>query len=109
VVAVIFGRHVPGFRIPITVVAGILGFPYRTFAPSVAVSTAIWSGTWLWLGARYGGSVAGFFARNHWTLVVASAVIVLSFAIVIVRAWQAAGELEGGEEGVPIRSSPRAN
>ena len=109
VVAVIFGRHIPGFRIPITVVAGILGFPYRAFAPSVAVSTAIWSGTWLWLGARYGSSVAGFFARNHWTLVVAGAVIVLSLAIVIVRGWQAAGELEGGEEGVPIRSSPRAN
>lgn len=102
VVAVIFGRHIPGFRIPITVVAGLLGFPYRAFAPSVAVSAAIWSGTWLWLGARYGGSVAGFFAQNQWTLVVAGAVIVLGFAIVIVQVWRAAGELEAGEEAVPI-------
>jgi membrane protein DedA with SNARE-associated domain len=104
VLAIIFGRHIPGFRIPISVVAGVLGFPYRAFAPSVAVSTAVWSGTWLWLGARYGASVAGFFTRNHWSLVVAGAVIVLGFAIVIVYAWRAAGELAGGGEAVPIRS-----
>ena len=45
VLAIIFGRHIPGFRVPLTVVAGTLKFPYRLFVPSVAVSTAIWL-TW---------------------------------------------------------------
>src|SRR6267378_2624824 len=44
VLAIIFGRHIPGFRIPITVMAGIFRVPYRMFAASVAVSTAIWAG-----------------------------------------------------------------
>src|ERR1700730_16209706 len=34
VLAIIFGRHVPGLRIPITVVAGTLKVPYTTFLPS---------------------------------------------------------------------------
>jgi len=29
VLAVIFGRHIPGFRVPLTLVAGTLKFPYR--------------------------------------------------------------------------------
>ncbi len=32
VLAVIFGRHIPGMRIPITLLAGILRFPYPLFA-----------------------------------------------------------------------------
>src|SRR5260370_23838710 len=41
--AIIFGRHIPGFRIAITVIAATMGVPYRVFVPSVAVSTAIWA------------------------------------------------------------------
>src|SRR5205807_273204 len=50
VLAIIFGRHIPGFRVPITVASGIFNVPYRVFAPSVAVSTAIWAGVMLTLG-----------------------------------------------------------
>ncbi|HYL08518.1 MAG TPA: DedA family protein, partial [Candidatus Udaeobacter sp.] len=52
--AIIFGRHIPGFRVPITVAAATLGVPYRVFAPSVAVSTAIWAGVMLTLGMTIG-------------------------------------------------------
>jgi membrane protein DedA with SNARE-associated domain len=54
VLAIIFGRHIPGFRIPITVASGTFAVPYRVFAPSVAVSTAIWAGVVLTIGINYG-------------------------------------------------------
>ena len=55
--ALIFGRHIPGFRVPLTVVAGLLELPYRVFAVSVAISSAIWAGVFLVLGAVFGGSI----------------------------------------------------
>ncbi len=54
VLAIIFGRHIPGFRIPITVACGVFRIPYRVFAPSVAVSTAIWAGIVLYIGVNFG-------------------------------------------------------
>src|SRR5438094_4446813 len=54
VLAIIFGRHIPGFRIPITVASGIFEVPYGVFAASVAVSTAIWAGVVLIIGIKYG-------------------------------------------------------
>jgi membrane-associated protein len=54
VLAIIFGRHIPGFRIPITVACGVFRIPYRVFAPSVAVSTAIWAGVVLYIGVNFG-------------------------------------------------------
>src|SRR2546427_3733350 len=53
----IFGRHIPGFRVPLTVAAGILKLHYRIFAISVAVSSAIWAGAFLMLGVLFGESV----------------------------------------------------
>jgi membrane protein DedA with SNARE-associated domain len=58
VLAIIFGRHIPGFRIPITVAAGVFQVPYRVFAPSVAVSTAIWAGVVLIIGINFGPRLA---------------------------------------------------
>ena len=52
--AIIFGRHIPGFRIPITVACGVFRIPYRVFAPCVAVSTAIWAGIVLYIGVNFG-------------------------------------------------------
>ncbi|HEV2030142.1 MAG TPA: VTT domain-containing protein [Candidatus Dormibacteraeota bacterium] len=55
--ALIFGRHILGLRVPLTVAAGVLKLPYRTFAISVAVSAAAWAGFFLLLGAIFGASV----------------------------------------------------
>ena len=52
--AIIFGRHIPGLRIPITVAAGIFKVRYPVFAVSVAISTAIWSGVFLTVGYLFG-------------------------------------------------------
>jgi membrane protein DedA with SNARE-associated domain len=53
----IFGRHILGLRVPLTVAAGVLKLPYRTFAISVAVSSAAWAGVFLLLGLLFGNSV----------------------------------------------------
>lgn len=86
--AVIFGRHVPGLRVPITVVAAISGVRYRVFAPSVAVSTGAWAAIWLWLGGRYGALLARFFSHHSWTLAGVAIVIILLAASTVVRAWR---------------------
>jgi membrane protein DedA with SNARE-associated domain len=52
--ALIFGRHIPGLRVPLTVAAGILLLPYRVFAISVAVSSAAWAAIFLSIGSLFG-------------------------------------------------------
>lgn len=89
-VTVIFGRHIPGFRIPITVMAGIFRLPYRVFAPSVAVSSAIWAGVWFYLAHIY-GQAAVHLLTGKTIFVVAAVVIAVVAAIVGVRIWSRAG------------------
>jgi len=85
--ALIFGRHIPGFRVPLTVVAGILELPYRLFAVSVAISSAIWAGAFLTLGAVFGSSIERS-VRSNLVLfgVVAVVIIVVVAAVAYIRA-----------------------
>lgn len=55
--ALIFGRHIFGLRVPLTVAAGILMLPYRVFAISVAVSSSAWAAIFLLLGSMFGDGV----------------------------------------------------
>jgi membrane protein DedA with SNARE-associated domain len=87
--AMIFGRHIPGFRVPLTVVAATVRFPYRLFALAVAISTAIWSGVVLLLVLYYGPAVAHFVGRHSWVYAVGT-VIVLGIAGYIVYGWSRA-------------------
>lgn len=80
VLAIIFGRHIPGFRIPITVAAGVFELPYRVFAPSVAVSTAIWAGVVLIIGINVGPKLADLL-RYHSYLYFLWGAIVLSLVL----------------------------
>jgi membrane-associated protein len=82
VLAIIFGRHIPGFRIPITVAAGVFQVPYRVFAPSVAVSTAIWAGVVLTIGIKYGPHLAELL-RAHSFLYFAWGAIVVGLVLSI--------------------------
>ncbi len=84
--ALIFGRHIPGFRVPLTVMAGILELPYRAFVVSVAVSSAAWAGLFLTLGAVFGSSVVRSIRANTYVYAgVAVAVIVVVAAVVLIR------------------------
>ncbi|MHB8613416.1 MAG: DedA family protein [Candidatus Dormibacteraceae bacterium] len=86
--AIIFGRHVPGFRIPVTVLAATTGVPYRTFALSVAVSTAVWAGIGLWLGATFGQSIGNLLARYPWIYLIGLGAVIVAIAVVLVRIWR---------------------
>lgn len=83
VLAIIFGRHVPGFRVPITLAAGVFRVPYPVFAASVAVSTAIWAGVFLIVGINFGGRVEAFIRlhRETYWLFLAAIVVVVSLSL----------------------------
>ena len=91
--ALIFGRHIPGFRVPLAVAAGILELPYRAFVISVAVSSAAWAGLFLTLGAVFGASVVRSIRANTWIYAgVAVAVVVIVAAVVLIRSRRPARE-----------------
>jgi membrane protein DedA with SNARE-associated domain len=77
----IFGRHVPGLRVPLTVAAGIFRIPYRVFLASVAISTAVWAGFFMTLGAVFGGRIGHLLALHREGYVILPAVIVLAFGV----------------------------
>jgi membrane protein DedA with SNARE-associated domain len=86
VIAIIFGRHIPGFRIPITVAAGVLRVSYPIFAASVAVSTAIWAGVVIIIGINFGPRMEAFLRVHRetywmWAAVVLVMVIVIAFRV----------------------------
>jgi membrane protein DedA with SNARE-associated domain len=80
--ALIFGRHIPGFRVPLTVVAGILELPYGIFAISVAVSSAVWAGLFLVLGSVFGSSIEKAIRSNLLLFGEATVVIIAAVAVV---------------------------
>jgi membrane protein DedA with SNARE-associated domain len=55
--AVVIGRLIPGLRIVMTVVAGALRLPHRTFVVGTAIAGALWATIYFWLGYLLG---AGF-------------------------------------------------
>ena len=89
--AIIFGRHIPGFRIAITVIAATAGVPYRVFAPSVAVSTAIWAAIGLWLGATVGEAIGNVLFDRGWIYIAGLGLVIVVLAVVLVRAWRSWG------------------
>jgi membrane protein DedA with SNARE-associated domain len=52
--AIIIGRHIPGMRIVLSALSGILGVPYRVFIPCVLVSATAWAAIFLELGRHIG-------------------------------------------------------
>jgi membrane protein DedA with SNARE-associated domain len=59
--AIIIGRHIPGMRIVLSALSGILGVPYRVFIPCVLISATIWAAIFLELGRALGPRVRDLF------------------------------------------------
>src|SRR5207247_4993701 len=85
VLAIIFGRHIPGFRIPITVACGVFRIPYRVFAPSVAVSTAIWAGIVLYIGVNFGPKFEELLRAHTSLYFIWGGIVILLIASIFVR------------------------
>lgn len=49
--AIVYGRLIPGLRVPTTIMAGLSGVRYSVYAPTAAVAAVIWSAVYFWLGA----------------------------------------------------------
>jgi membrane protein DedA with SNARE-associated domain len=85
VLAIIFGRHIPGFRVPITVAAGVLKVRYPVFAASVAVSTAIWAGIVMVIGINYGPRMEAFLNVHRVTYWIWAGVVLVMIAVIVRR------------------------
>jgi len=51
---IILGRMIPGFRIPITIFAGMSKVPYKTFIYAISLSNIIWIPLYLYIGKVFG-------------------------------------------------------
>lgn len=105
VLAIIFGRHIPGFRVPITVASAVFGVPYRVFAPSVAVSTAIWAGVMLTLGITLGPHLAVLLQAHGWVYFIWGGIVVALIGGTYLRQRRRAALARGrGRPGRPVES-----
>lgn len=81
ILTIIFGRHIPGMRAPVTIFAAISGVRYTTFILSTLVSTLAWAIFWLIVGHRYGESIKGIVHKHTLpSILVIIGVIILFFA-----------------------------
>ena len=95
VLAIIFGRHIPGFRIPITVASGIFQVRYPVFAASVAVSTAIWAGVVLIIGVNFGPRLENLLRAHTQLYFVWGAIVLLLVLSIFIRQRRRAGRGRG--------------
>ena len=68
-IAIIIGRHIYGFKVPITIFSGISKMRYRTFMLSVAISDSFWIPFYLSIGRKLGPKTVRLFHVyhfNHW-------------------------------------------
>jgi len=75
----VFGRHIPGLRVPLTVAAGIFRVRYPVFVASVAISTAVWAAFFLTLGAIFGGRIGHLLSLHREGYVILPTVLVIAF------------------------------
>lgn len=86
VLVIIFGRHIPGFRIPITVFSGMSGVSYRSFILSTFVSVIFWIGFYLSLGAKLGKKVViHFHAHPLYFVLVSIPFLLFILSVVYVK------------------------
>ena len=63
--AIIIGRHIPGMRIVLSALSGILGVPYKVFIPCVFVSSLVWAAIFLEIGRRVGPRIREVFSFSQ--------------------------------------------
>src|SRR5579872_402071 len=95
--AIIFGRHIPGFRVPITVAAGTFKVQYRVFVVGVAISTAIWAGVVLIIGINFGPRIQHFLGLHSWMYVAWGFIVLGVIGLQVARQRRrGAGREDGG-------------
>lgn len=83
---VIFGRHIPGFRIPVTIFAGTSQMNYGQFLAGTILSITAWVGFYLYLGQKLGPRTVDLLhAHTGFFLYVIVPVILIVGAILLYR------------------------
>ena len=80
-IAIIVGRHIYGFKVPITLFSGISKMRYPTFAISVILSDSFWIPFYLSIGRRLGPKTIRLFHShhvNHWYYLLVLVPIILA-------------------------------
>ena len=84
--AVVIGRLIPGFRIVITVVAGVARGSYPLFAMSAALSALIWAVIFVSLGWAFGDQYERVLEAVRADPRLAAAVVIAIGAIIVIAA-----------------------
>lgn len=92
-VAIVVGRLIPGLRIPTTVMAGLVGVPYRVFVPATLTAAVIWSTMYYFAGVVLlhtlgviTTTIIGLLdSVTDWVLLISTIAILLLFGIVGIR------------------------
>ncbi len=82
--AIIFGRHVPGLRVPITILAATSGVKYRTFLLCTIASTTLWVLFYLSIGKSLGNDIQHTIHKYVWLsvgIIVATLVVTVGLHI----------------------------
>jgi membrane protein DedA with SNARE-associated domain len=89
ILAIIVGRHLPGFRIPVTIFAATSGVKYTTFLASTFISTSAWILFYLiagkQIGAHFRSQIQEYAAASVLVIVVVVVAIVLIHVIGLYR------------------------
>jgi len=84
--AVVVGRLIPGLRIIMTVVAGALRLPHRTFVVGTFFAGLIWSTIYFWLGWFLGAGYERLAERTRpppWVAVAGALALAAALAVVL--------------------------
>ncbi len=84
---IIFGRHVPGFRIPITVFSGISKVTYKTFILSTFISVIFWIAFYLEVGRQLGPRTVNLLKAHHlfYVFFIVGILFVIGYVWILVR------------------------
>ncbi len=80
---IIFGRHIPGFRVPITVFSGMSGISYKKFIFATFVSVVFWILFYLSLGQRLGNGVFILLRGNSFFFILFTVPFIMFFGSII--------------------------
>lgn len=82
---IIFGRHVPGFRVPITVFSGMSGISYKTFILGTFISVIFWIAFYLSVGQQLGTKILNLLHAHYsyYILLLIPFLVFISFFIYI--------------------------
>lgn len=84
--AIFFGRHIPGMRVPVTIMAAISNVKYSTFILTTIASTVWWVMAYLALGRKFGGTIQEHIHRYVGSTAVV--VVILIMAVVGLHYWR---------------------